>query len=120
MLKVCSKCGRVHDTNYKCKSKALPLTNEQALRSTYKWARKSEDIRERSFHLCEVCKYLGKARAEAVEVHHIVKIKHDPTLLLEDGNLITLCVEHHKEADSGKLDPDFLRYLVSKRDKAEP
>lgn len=117
MLKVCSRCGKIHDVNFKCKSNALPLTDEQALRSTYKWARKSQKIRERSYHLCEVCKYLGIARVEPIEVHHITKIKDDPTLLLEDGNLISLCVSHHKEADSGKLDPDFLRALVEKRDE---
>jgi 5-methylcytosine-specific restriction protein A len=37
----------------------------------------------------------------AVEVHHIVKIKHDPSLRLVEGNCQSLCKPHH-QALAGK------------------
>ena len=117
MLFSCSKCGRIHDKSYKCIGSFIaPKNNEQSLRSTYKWAKKSEQIRERSFHLCAICRANGDFTPKAVEVHHIIKLREDPTLLLADENLIVLCVEHHKAADRGELDIDYLRKLVADRD----
>ncbi len=54
---------------------------------------------------------------EGVEVHHITKIRDDAGLLLDDSNLIVLCEEHHKQADEGLLDADYLRKLAEQRDK---
>lgn len=120
MLISCSKCGRTHNRGYKCRAGGrLPQTDEQALRSRYKWTKKSGDIRERSFHLCAICKELGDYSPKEVEVHHIIKLKENPSLLLEDSNLITLCVDHHKAADRGEIDIDYLRELVSKRDSRD-
>lgn len=117
MLISCSKCGRVHDRSAKCRaSSSLPKTDEQALRNRSKWHYKSNDIRERSFHLCAICKELGDYYPKDVEVHHIIKLKDDPSLLLEDSNLIALCIEHHKQADRGEIDVDYLRDLAKKRD----
>ena len=118
MLISCSKCGKIHDRSFKCKGSSLPQTDEQALRSRYKWTKKSSDIRERSFHLCAICKALGDYSPKEVEVHHIIKLRDDPTLLLDDSNLITLCVEHHKAADKGEIEIDYLRKLVKDRDEA--
>lgn len=116
MLRSCSKCGRVHDTSYKCRSQTLVQTKEQALRAKYKWTKKSEDIRERSHYLCAICKEIGDYKAKDVEVHHIVKLRDDPNLFLEDSNLICLCVDHHKKADNGLIDVSYLRNLAAKRD----
>ena len=117
MLFSCSKCGKIHDKSFKCTGGvSLPQTNEQALRSKYKWTKKSRDIRERSYHLCAICKALGDYTPKEVEVHHIIKIRDDSNLLLEDSNLITLCIEHHKKADRGEYDIDDLRRLAKLRD----
>ena len=116
MLRSCSRCGKIHDINYKCTSGRLPQTQEQALRNRNKWHKKSEDIRERSFHLCAVCKELGDYSPKDLEVHHIIKLRDYPDGLLEDDNLISLCIDHHKQADRGELDISFLRELVTKRD----
>ena len=116
MLKACSKCGKVHDYNYKCKAGSLPKTNEQALRNLAKWHKKSEQIRERSFYLCAICKESGDYTAKDIEVHHIRKLRDYPQGLTEDGNLIALCIEHHKSADRGEIDPDYLRKLADLRD----
>lgn len=117
MLKACSKCGRVHDKEYKCKSGGLPRTNEQALRNLNKWHKKSEEIRDRSFNLCAICQDIGAINYLNIEVHHIIKLRDDPNGLLEDDNLIALCSYHHKLADKGTYDIDYLRSLAKKRDK---
>ena len=119
MLRSCTKCGRIHDVNYKCNGGGrLPKTNEQALRNRNKWHEKSREIRERSLYLCSVCQDRGEARAEDdLEVHHIVKLRDNPDGLLEDSNLICLCVFHHKQADRGELSADYLRELAKRRDR---
>ena len=117
MLFSCSKCGKIHDKSFRCRGSAsLPQTEEQALRSKYKWTKKSRDIRERSYHLCAICKELGDYSPKDIEVHHIIKIRDDKSLLLEDNNLVALCVDHHKKADLGEIDIDYLRKLAAKRD----
>ena len=116
----CSRCGRIHGDNFTCKSGRLPRTNEQALRNLNKWHCKSREIRERSLYLCSVCKDRGEIRADDnLEVHHIVKLRDDPSGLLDDDNLICLCTEHHKQADRGELSADYLRGLAQKRDNEE-
>jgi 5-methylcytosine-specific restriction endonuclease McrA len=95
----------------------LPQTAEQALRKRTTWTKKSRDIRERSLYLCSVCQDRGEAKADDdLEVHHIIKLKDYPDGLLEDSNLICLCVFHHKQADRGELSVDYLRQLAQKRD----
>ena len=117
MLRSCSKCGKIHDVNYTCKSGRLPRTNEQALRNLYKWQLKSREIRERSLYLCSVCKDKDEVSFDDdLEVHHIIKLRDYPDGLLEDSNLICLCVNHHKQADRGELSIDYLRQLAQKRD----
>jgi 5-methylcytosine-specific restriction endonuclease McrA len=118
MLRSCSKCGRIHDINFKCNGGGrLPKTNEQALRRRTSWTNKSRDIRERSKYLCAVCLDQGNARADDdIEVHHIRKLRDYPEGLLEDENLIALCTFHHKQADNNELDTDYLRELAKKRD----
>ena len=36
---------------------------------------------------------------------------------LDNYNLICLCTDHHKQADQGKLDKEYLRKLARKREK---
>ena len=57
MLKSCSRCGMIHDFNHNCyKNRQVRGTsNADKFRTTYKWHKKSEEIRERDSHLCRVC-----------------------------------------------------------------
>lgn len=120
MLKSCAKCGRIHAYGYKCNKGRLPLTDEQELRNTSKWHNKSREIRERSLYLCAVCRDQNTINpADALEVHHITKLKKDGGGLLDDANLICLCVAHHKKADAGAIDADYLRELARKRDESD-
>ena len=122
MMKSCSKCGKIHDANYKClaaKRTYKAIDNERALRSKYVWTKKSEEIRDRANYLCEVCRANGILTYNNLEVHHITKVIDDEALLLDNDNLICLCQEHHKLADKGEIDANYLRELAAKRERGE-
>ena len=118
MFKACSKCGKIHDSNYICnKGKIYRGGNERKLRNTYKWAKKSREIRESAHNLCEVCLDKGVYTYNGLEVHHIIKLKENEDGLLDNNNLICLCTQHHKQADRGEIDIDYLRRLVELREQ---
>lgn len=119
MLRSCSRCGKVHSTSIEC-SRAIKRkykdTEENKLRGKYSWKVKRDSVKERANYICEVCRAMGDYTPKAIEVHHIVKLRDDPLGLLEDNNLVALCIEHHKQADRGEIDIDYLRKLADKRD----
>ena len=118
MYKSCSKCGKIHDYNYICnKGRVYAQTDESKLRSKYAWTKKAKQIKADANNLCEVCRAQGIYTYDGLEVHHITKLSVDPGGLLDDDNLITLCVYHHKQADAGEIDADYLRELVKERIK---
>ena len=119
MFKSCSKCGKIHDTKYICNvGRTFTGGDERKLRSKYSWTKKSEEIRERANYLCEVCRDQGIFTYENLEVHHITKVKDDSTKLLENENLICLCQEHHKQADNGEIDKNYLINLAKVRESS--
>ena len=127
MFKACSRCGKIHAYNVKCNAGRdwnKYKTDADKLHNTTAWHNKAEDIKERSMYLCAVCADEWKTKGNRInadadlEVHHITKLRDDPDLLLEDSNLICLCVKHHKNADRGLIDPDYLRRLSEQRDNA--
>lgn len=117
-FKACSKCGKIHPYNYKCyigvDSNRSKIT-EDKLRSRYAWTKKSKQIREDAGNLCEVCRDQGRATYNGLEVHHITKLRENTDGLLDDNNLICLCIRHHKEADNGEIEESYLRELAKKR-----
>jgi len=116
MWRTCTRCGKIHATSYKCYAGRYTSRGlEDKLRSQRKWTKKSLEIREASQNLCAVCREEGRYTYEGLEVHHIEKVREAPEKLLDDDNLICLCTLHHKQADEGKLDPDYLRELAKKR-----
>lgn len=117
MYKSCAKCGKIHDTNYQCGIKrTYKDTEEKKLRSKYSWTLKSREIRDRANNLCEVCKDKGIIEYNNIEVHHIIKVRDNKSLLLNNENLICLCVEHHKQADNNEIDSEYLHMLAKKRE----
>ena len=90
-------------------------TGADRLRFTSRWKRKSLQVREDAHWMCEVCGDRGRVTTEGLEVHHIEKLRDDPDGLIEDGNLICLCRAHHRMADDGELDGDYLRGLALRR-----
>lgn len=120
MFRSCSACGKIHDVKFKCKQnkqRYKEIDNERHLRSSWKWTQKSLEIREKANWLCEVCRDIGIFTYDNLEVHHIVKVTEDETKLLDNSNLICLCQEHHKKADEGKIDKDYLQALAEIREK---
>lgn len=121
MMRACSYCGGIHPVGYECPKK--PKRNyrggeERKLRSTHAWTEKSLEIRRKAQGLCEVCKDQGVITYKGLEVHHITKLAKDNEGLLDDYNLICLCVPHHKQADAGEIPADYLRKLVKERENA--
>ena len=118
MYKSCSRCGKIHDANYRCNVNRIYRGGiERKLRNTYAWEQKSIEIRERANYLCEYCRSFGVFNYKDIGVHHIVKLADDPNGLLDDSNLICLCDEHHKKADRGEIDAEVLRELAAERDR---
>lgn len=119
MLKACSRCGKIHAYNYVCtvgNYRKFADSTERKLRSTSAWQKKRASVKQRAFNLCEVCKAQGIYTYDNIEIHHIRKLKNNPQGLLDDDNLVALCVMHHKQADNGELSEDYLRELAKQRD----
>ena len=126
MFKSCPRCGKIHDFNYKCNynkpkfnSTKYGTAEERKLRNTTAWHKKSEQVREDAKHLCEVCRSEGRYNFENIEVHHIIKVREDKTRLLDESNLVCLCARHHKQADAGKIDKEYLTELGRRRQHAD-
>ena len=120
MYKACPYCGRIHKAGYECPKKPKRKYNggeERKLRNTYAWAKKSKEIRDKAQGLCEVCRDKGVITYKGLEVHHITKLAEDKDKLLDNNNLICLCIKHHKEADKGLLSKSYLEKLARKREQ---
>jgi len=117
MYKSCSRCGKIHASTYNCNvGKVYRGGEERQLRKTYNWTQKSLEIRESSHYLCAVCREEGRYTYDNLEVHHIEKVKDNKDRLLDNYNLICLCQEHHKKADAGEIDKDYLFKLAKQRE----
>lgn len=117
MYKACSRCGKIHSSTYRCnKGKVYSGGIERDLRNTHKWHMKAREIKERSNNLCSICKEEGRYTYNNLEVHHINKVTDEPERLLDNYNLICLCVEHHKQADNNEIDKDYLLKLAKIRE----
>lgn len=128
-LKSCVYCGRIHAKDHDCgrrpkpknrKGRAYHRDERETGRYSYAFAVKSRDIKERSHYLCAVCLNEGRLTYKGLETHHITKLRDAPELLLEDSNLICLCRDCHKRADSGRIDRDLLKELAKQRDSSPP
>lgn len=115
---VCPKCGKIHRKGFICKEnqRLYQGGKERKLRSSWKWTEKSKEIRDSAHYLCEACKAEGRLTYDGVEVHHIIKVRDDESLLLDNYNLVCLCTAHHKQADNGQIDIDYLKQLARQRE----
>ncbi len=122
MYKACSRCGQIHSTKYNCKHNKPKWDNtkygtgeERKLRNTAAWTKKAEEVKQQAQYLCEVCRDKGIYNYNELETHHITKLREDKAGLLDDSNLICLCVKHHKQADRGQLSKEYLTKLAQQR-----
>lgn len=129
-LKTCTYCHKIHDVKMKCTAKKGYYRDKNTRYQKDKdyikfikskqWHNKSQEIKRLDCYRCLVCQSLGLISPVYLEVHHIVKYRNDSTLKLDNDNLITLCVNHHKMADSNKIASSELHSFINKyRDTTE-
>lgn len=123
-LKTCSYCHKIHDIKKKCTAKKGYYRDKNTRYEKDKdyikfikskqWHEKSQEVKLLDSYCCLMCKSLGLISPKYLEVHHIVKVRNDATLKLDNSNLITLCVNHHKQADANKIQASELHSLINK------
>ena len=110
MLKSCSRCGRIHARGDPCPvkcSKVVEKRNKEIVRF------RNRQVWKRDKFLCVYClKKLQVLNAEELSVHHIVPLEEDFDLALEEENLITLCREHHEQAEKDVLNRAELKMMI--------
>ena len=136
MLMSCTYCGRIHEKKYICPQKAAadarrasrkkPYTEQDSLRNTNAWKKKSLHIRIRDKYMCQACLngigYLEGRRitTENLQVHHIIPLKADRNEAFNNENLITLCEQCHELAEKGKIPRERLVEIARKAEKIPP
>lgn len=125
MLKSCPYCGKIHDRKFVCPKKPVTVrkkysTDNSKFRSKSAWTKKSKAIRKRDGFMCQVCArglYDPEKiyQTDNLEVHHIVPIKSDYNLRLDDENLITLCEKHHEMAEAGLIPANLLKRIAKEQ-----
>lgn len=129
-LKTCSYCHKIHDIKKKCTAKKGYYRDKNTryqkdkdytrFIKSKKWHEKSQEVKLLDSYCCLMCKELGLISPKYLEVHHIIKFRNDKSLKLDNNNLITLCVAHHKQADANKIASSELHSLINKyRDATE-
>ena len=118
MLIACSRCGRIHEWG-KCPAKrertrykAINRTDEMKFRSSAEWQKKTAEIRRRDAGLCKLCLYEGRINGRDLSIHHIDPIRRYPDRKLDNDNLITLCRDHHQQADADEIAKGLLFRLA--------
>ena len=121
-LKTCTYCRKIHDNQQKCTAKKGYYREKNSRYEKDKdytkfikskqWFNKSQEIKLLDNHCCLICKSLGLISPVYLEVHHIIKFRNDSSLKLDNDNLITLCIAHHKQADANKISTNELHRLI--------
>ncbi len=134
MLISCKYCGRIHERGFECeqKKKAVQFrfnkrgrTNKDIDRfhSSYKWTRKSKEIRARDKYICQVCKRqlynpYREIETEDIEVHHIIPVCECWDMRLDNDILISLCRCHHEMAEQGLIPRDVLLKIAKEQEES--
>ena len=126
MLRSCRFCGKIHDSRFDCGKRPRREkkdTEAVRLRSSYRWQRIRDRVRERDRNVCQLCERGFSAdntdsrsgrryEYEDLSVHHIIPIEENKEFAFDERYLITLCGRHHEEAEQGLIDRDFLIEIV--------
>lgn len=114
MFKSCSRCGKIHSFNAKCKVGCKSTRDnslEAKIRNKRSYIKASKYVKENSNYLCAVCLKNGVFNSENIETHHIEKIKEKPELAYDIDNLICLCKMHHLMAEIGMISKEVLHSI---------
>ena len=123
-LKSCPYCGRFHAVDFDCGKKPPSIrryspnpTPSDRIRNSFKWQKVRDRVKDRDHYLCRLClpgDGYKRLNNENLEVHHIVPIEQDESLAFDESNLITLCRQHHEEAEAaGEAMRETLRALAA-------
>lgn len=126
MKKACKYCGKIHERDFVCEKKPIRIykgytkkreSREEIFRSSYEWKKKRTYILKRDKYLCQACLHglhgtSIRLTTSGLSVHHIVPLKVDFDLRLDDDNLITLCQTHHELAEKGRITADTLKEII--------
>lgn len=135
MLRSCAYCGRYHDTKKPCEQKiraeAERLKKWQKKKGTAidrfhssaRWTRLSLYIRERDNNMCLACLYgIGcqpHIEPANLSVHHIIPVSENWDGRFEEDNLVTLCRDHHEQAEEGEISRRKLLDLLKRHASGE-
>jgi len=82
--------------------KNIRTGNESKFYKSRTWQKKRNEIVIRDHYECQRCKEKGKY-SKADCVHHIIYLKDNPYLALENSNLVSLCNHCHYLEHNEKL-----------------
>ncbi len=132
MKKSCSYCGGIHNVGFECpkrpkreykKNKYSEANADiKRFRNSSIWQKKREEIQDRDLHLCAICirglyNTINQYSYEDTSVHHIYKISERPDLKLSNKNLVTLCNQHHTDADLGVIPINVLLEIAKEQEE---
>ncbi len=83
-----------------------------------RWTKMSLRVRERDAFLCVYClKHDRHINNTGIEVHHIIPIEQDSDKAYDSSNLISLCREHHEQAEKGLIGTEELKALAEQQEQ---
>lgn len=118
----CPYCGGVHSRGEVCGKRRRygrqQSTEENRFRHGNAWTAKSIQIRNRDRGLCVYClMHDNVINNTGIEVHHIIPLRESRDLRLDDENLISLCREHHEQAEKGEIKRQVLIKYVREQEE---
>lgn len=126
MLKLCSYCGRIHDSKFDCGKKPKRYkrpSKQDKFRGTKAWQNKRREIKERDSYVCQVCirdlyEPYKKYEYNDISVHHAIPMEQDFDKRLDNDNLITLCWRHHEMAEAGEITYEVIKEIIDEQEEA--
>ena len=123
MMYSCPYCGRIHPYEQDCgkrrKYRGQKDTPENRFRHSRAWTQKSIEVRARDKYICAYCLEHDKViNTRMIEAHHIVPIEEDYSMRFDNSNIISLCREHHEQAEKGDIDREILREIAAKHEQS--
>lgn len=123
MLRSCQYCNRIHDSKFDCGKKPKSMysrTDKDKFRYSRQWNDKRTEIKERDKYLCQVCirnlyNTINQFTYDGLEVHHADKLNESYDKRLDDDNLLTLCIYHHKMADRGEIPVSVIKNIIKEQ-----
>ena len=115
MLKTCKYCGRIVEPKHRCIQKPKYDKKDKeitAFRNSREWKEKRKEIQQRDKNLCRYCLSKNRLVYDQIDIHHIVPLKINFEMRLDNDNLISLCRMCHEEAEAGKITKDELQKII--------